>query len=227
MPASKSASTWFHFPDYAPSPASVKYAGRGNRPFSEVRLLHQKPEITAVLLSDPPCANGSDELGQLTPSDEVPVTSHRRAQRLASERWPRHPSIMTTQPVTVYFDGACHLCSREIEHYRDKDQSGKLCFVDISLPSFDAPTVGLDRQLVQKLMHVRLPDGTMVTGVDAFVAIWNVLPGYSGLSRVAKLPVVNLILRGGYRCFAAIRPLLPKRPSSECTDGSCAVRLSK
>lgn len=143
-------------------------------------------------------------------------------QRLANDRGPRHPSIMTTQPVTVYFDGACHLCSREIEHYRSKDKTGTLCFVDISHPSFDAPSVGLDRHLVQKFMHIRLPDGTIVTGVDAFVAIWNVLPGYSGLSRVAKLPVVNLLLRGGYHCFAAIRPYLPKRHRAECTDGSCA-----
>ena len=134
---------------------------------------------------------------------------------------------MTTQPVTVYFDGACHLCSREIEHYRSKDTEGKLCLVDISHPTFDAAALGLDSQLVQKFMHVRLPNGTLVTGVDAFVAIWNVLPGYSGLSRIAKLPGMNVLLRGGYRGFAAIRPFLPKRHSAECTDGSCAARSAK
>ncbi len=129
---------------------------------------------------------------------------------------------MSTSQVTVYFDGACHLCSREIEHYRQKDLERRLRFIDISLPAFSAETEGLDPVQVQRVMHVRLPDGTLVTGVDAFVEIWKVLPGFAGLAKVAKLPGIRLGLRVGYQGFAAIRPLLPRR-KRECVDGRCAV----
>ncbi|MBL8631799.1 MAG: DUF393 domain-containing protein [Myxococcales bacterium] len=129
---------------------------------------------------------------------------------------------MSTSQVTVYFDGACHLCSREIEHYRQKDREGKLRFVDISLSEFSAETEGLDPVRVQQVMHVRLPDGVLVTGVDAFVEIWKVLPGFAGLAKMAKLPGIHLGLRVGYQGFAAIRPLLPRR-KRECADGGCAV----
>ena len=64
--------------------------------------------------------------------------------------------------------------------------------------------------------------GALVTGVDAFVEIWKVLPGFSALAKVASLPGIHLGLRVGYRGFAAIRPLLPKR-KKECEDGRCTV----
>jgi predicted DCC family thiol-disulfide oxidoreductase YuxK len=129
---------------------------------------------------------------------------------------------MNSSQVTVYFDGACPLCSREIEHYRHKDHEQRLRFVDISLPAFSAETEGLDPVRVQQVMHVRLPSGALVTGVDAFVEIWKVLPGFAALAKVASLPGIHLGLRVGYRGFAAIRPLLPKR-KRECVDGRCAI----
>lgn len=130
---------------------------------------------------------------------------------------------MKTPQTTVYFDGGCPLCSREIAHYRKKDTDGRLHFVDIDRRDFDAAREGLDPAAVKKVMHVRRPDGTLATGVDAFIAIWNVLPGYGGLASAAALPGVSLLLRGGYKVFAAVRPFLPRRQTPECSDGSCAV----
>jgi predicted DCC family thiol-disulfide oxidoreductase YuxK len=130
---------------------------------------------------------------------------------------------MTNHLLTVYYDGACHLCSREIEHYRKRDTQGRLKLVDISAPGFVAEAVGLDRVQVQKVMHVRLADGSLVTGLQAFIAIWGVLPGMGRLAKVAQQPLINPLLRGGYLAFAALRPYLPKRKRTECADGSCAV----
>jgi len=134
---------------------------------------------------------------------------------------------MISSPVTIYFDGACPLCSREIAHYRKKDTAGRLRYVDIASPSFDAAAHGLDAKRVQKLMHVQLPDGKFATGVDAFIAIWNVLPGYEVMGKVAKLPLVKPLLHLAYRAFAAVRPHLPKRhkpgDKTSCPDDRCAV----
>jgi len=128
---------------------------------------------------------------------------------------------MTAESLTIYYDGACPLCSREIEHYRSKDSAGRLRLVDIAAPGFDARAAGLDPVAVNKFLHVRLPDGALVTGLAAFTAIWDVLPGFGLLARAARLPLINPLLRGGYRAFAALRPYLPKRRAAECTGGSC------
>jgi predicted DCC family thiol-disulfide oxidoreductase YuxK len=125
----------------------------------------------------------------------------------------------------VYFDGGCHLCSREIEHYRRADRTGRICFVDISAPGFDAQAEGLDPQRVQRELHVRTEDGALAVGVPAFIAIWRALPGasYRRLAQLAELPMVRPALRAGYAAFAAVRPYLPRREAHACPDGACAV----
>lgn len=125
--------------------------------------------------------------------------------------------------LTVYFDGACHLCSREMEHYRRIDVGRRLDLVDISGPGFDAAAWGLDPAAVQREMHVRLPDGELRVGVAAFVEVWKRLPGFERAARVAASPLLRPALAAGYWTFARlIRPALPKR-RRECTDGACAI----
>lgn len=130
---------------------------------------------------------------------------------------------MTANQLTVYYDGGCHLCSREIEHYRKKDTERRLQLIDIAAPGFDAAAAGLDPVAVRRELHVRRPDGKLAVGLPAFIAIWEALPGFGALATVARLPLLSPLLRGGYRIFAAIRPYLPRRPRAECADGRCAV----
>lgn len=129
--------------------------------------------------------------------------------------------------VRMYFDGACHLCSREAEHYRQRDRAGRIEFIDIAAPHFDARAEGVDPVAVNRHIHARLPDGRLVTGVDAFIAFWRVLPGYGWLARFASRPLVKQVLRGGYHAFAQIRPLLPRRKVDQCTEEACAPRVDR
>ena len=113
--------------------------------------------------------------------------------------------------VTVYYDGLCPLCSREIEHYRVQEGSDKLAFVDITEPEFDAKQVGLDPLQVHQVMHVRRADGSLATKVDAFITIWNELPRYRVLASLARSKAVRPFLDIGYFGFSKIRPYLPRR----------------
>ncbi len=117
---------------------------------------------------------------------------------------------------TVYFDGLCPLCSREINHYRGLRGSDQIRFVDITHSDFDAAKEGVDPVKVHNVMHVRGRDGKLATGVDAFIEIWNVLPGYNWAARLASRTVPKLFLRAGYEVFAKIRPYLPRK-SADCS----------
>lgn len=132
-------------------------------------------------------------------------------------------SLKNPSNVEVFFDGACHLCSREIDHYRSKDLKGAIRFVDISTPEFRAVDFKLDPIAVQKVMHVRGRDGELKLGVDAFIEIWNTLPQFSILAKVASQPWVRPFLDVGYHAFATIRPYLPKKKRAECSDGKCVI----
>ena len=128
---------------------------------------------------------------------------------------------MSTQPVTVYYDGLCPLCSREIAHYRNKAPAGRVHFLDITEPGFDAAAHGLESTAIHRRMHVKVGDDVRV-GLDAFIALWAALPGYGFASRLAQLPGLYALLSVGYGGFAVIRPWLPRRKREACEDGRCA-----
>ena len=62
---------------------------------------------------------------------------------------------MSTTPVTVFYDGLCPLCSREMDHYRTRVKDEPVRFVDITAPDFDARRHGLDPERVHRVMHVK------------------------------------------------------------------------
>ena len=63
------------------------------------------------------------------------------------------------ETLSVYFDGLCPLCSREIEQYRKASGSDQISFVDITVDGFDAIANGLDPKRVHEVMHVKTDSG--------------------------------------------------------------------
>lgn len=110
---------------------------------------------------------------------------------------------------TVYYNGACPLCSAEIGHYRSREGGDRLCFVDVSRADADLGS-GLGQDAAMRRFHVRLTDGTLVSGARGFVAVWDTLPRWSGAARFARLPGVMRLLEGAYRVFLPIRPALSR-----------------
>lgn len=118
--------------------------------------------------------------------------------------------------LTVYFDGACPLCRSEIGLYSRCKGAESLHFVDVA----DATQPlghNLTRPDALRRFHVRLSDGTLVSGAAGFTALWAQLPGWRWLARAAKLPGIEPLLEALYRGFLVIRPTLSR----------LAARLSK
>ena len=126
--------------------------------------------------------------------------------------------------LTVYFDGACQVCSREISMYQKARGHEALRFVDICATGFDAIQEGLDPVEVHRSFHARASDGTLYRGVAAFIAIWETLPGFHWMARGAKVPGVRPLMEAGYVVFTKIRPFLPRKKFA--CDGSpyCEIR---
>jgi predicted DCC family thiol-disulfide oxidoreductase YuxK len=132
-----------------------------------------------------------------------------------------------TQNFQVFFDGACYLCSTEIEHYRNKKTSTPIEFVDISSPQFSAEGHGLDPAAVQESMHVKCEDGSLRTGVEAFFEIWRRIPSYEKLAWALDRRWLLPFLHVGYAGFAKVRPYLPKKKGKVCETGTCGIKSRK
>jgi predicted DCC family thiol-disulfide oxidoreductase YuxK len=94
--------------------------------------------------------------------------------------------------LTVFYDGGCPLCRREIAHYRRIDRRSAIDWVDIMDDDGALDAAGLDLATAMRRIHAREPDGHLVTGVDAFAAVWRRLPWYRGLASVVTgLRLIN------------------------------------
>ena len=120
-------------------------------------------------------------------------------------------------PLTIFFDGACGVCSTEIRYYRSiADQ--RVIFVNIAAVDFDASQYGKTAEEFQKKLHACDADGHFFTGVEAFRRLWEALPSpfYPLLSALVGLPGIHLSARIGYKVFARFRHLLPASHANSC-----------
>jgi predicted DCC family thiol-disulfide oxidoreductase YuxK len=127
-------------------------------------------------------------------------------------------------PLTIFYDGSCIVCAREIEHYLRKDHGGRLVAVDISRPDFDPAPFQIALADFMHQLHAIDQDGRIYRGVDSFWAIWQAFPAstiYGLMGRIIQLALVNRLARIGYWLFARIRRYLPKR--NQCDSGTCTI----
>jgi len=128
-------------------------------------------------------------------------------------------------PITVFYDGACLVCSTEIEHYSRQDRAGRLLLVDISTTEFTPEQYGIPLQDFMFELHVIDASGRVFKGIEGFWAIWQAFPAstlYGLLGTIITLPLINPLARLAYKGFARIRRYLPKRHRN-CESGSCRI----
>ena len=122
---------------------------------------------------------------------------------------------------TVYYDGACPICSREIAFYRRRDMEGRIRWQDLRREPVDQTRDGIGQEAALARFHLRRADGTLLSGAAAFAALWSMIPGFRGLASLARLPGMIPVLERGYRLFLRLRPL----PSAQgaCPGDRCGT----
>ena len=110
----------------------------------------------------------------------------------------------THSPLTVYYDGACPVCRREIGFYQ-KRTGGGVSYCDVASEVCPAPD--LDREAALERFHVRLPDGALVSGAAAFLALWQATPGFRLAGKALSAPPVVAVLDVAYAGFLKLRRL--------------------
>ena len=117
-----------------------------------------------------------------------------------------------SQPLTVLYDGACPLCRREIGVYRGLqplNPHAPVCFADVSDTALPLPP-GTTREQLLARFHVRGRDGELLSGAQAFLALWAALPGWRWLAWAGRVPGVAWTMERAYRFFLLWRPALQR-----------------
>jgi predicted DCC family thiol-disulfide oxidoreductase YuxK len=128
---------------------------------------------------------------------------------------------MAAFDVEVFYDGECPLCMREIRMLRRFDRRRRIGFIDISARGFDAASIGLTQEALMDRIHGRLPDGTLIEGVEVFRRLYAAV-GFAPVVALTRLPGISRLLDLAYGAFARNRLRLTGR----CVDGACELHAN-
>ena len=116
-------------------------------------------------------------------------------------------STLADAALTVYYDGACPVCSSEIAVYRRQVGAERCVWVDASSCPESALGAGLSGDTALARFHVCRADGTLFGGAGGFADLWHVMPRLKRAGRIALLRLFSGLLDTAYSVFLRMRPL--------------------
>ena len=128
---------------------------------------------------------------------------------------------MENSPETrVLYNANCPICNFEIRQYASyaADQRLPIRFDDLNTDA--RAQWGLDADMAARRLYV-LHDGTLTSGIPAFLVLWAQMPRYRLLGRFVGLPGIRLVASAAYDHFLA--PVIYRwhlyrlRKQSNCT----------
>ena len=146
-----------------------------------------------------------------------------------SDTSPDDADRLAVGALTVYYDGACPLCLREIRFYSGLRGGDRMAWVDVAHAASSALPADLSREQALARFHARRADGSLVSGAPAFLAVWHHLALFRPLARLLDRRWLHGPLDAAYRLFLRVRPALQRlaarHPPEDCGQ-SCRPRRS-
>lgn len=106
---------------------------------------------------------------------------------------------------TVFYDGQCPLCNREIAHYRGLDRNNVIHFVDVHQNIASLSELGVSFEHALKVIHGVDQNGQVISGVDVFLMIWSNIYRYRLFSEIVVKLKLTALLQWAYQRFAGWR----------------------
>ena len=134
----------------------------------------------------------------------------------------RHSEDMNSTPewpLTLYFDGHCPLCLKEVGWLASRADPARLRLVDLHQLAGSEPGLP-DQATLMATLHARDASGRWFTGVDATLAAWQAA-GVGAWLAWLRLPGVHWLARHIYRVFARHRMSLGRWLGPTVCDQRC------
>jgi predicted DCC family thiol-disulfide oxidoreductase YuxK len=112
--------------------------------------------------------------------------------------------MTATYPLALLYDAACPVCALEMDHLRERDTSGRLVFINIAEPGFDAKRYGTSLADMNAEIHAVAADGRLLRGVEVLRLAYSAV-GLGWVTHATGWPVLRPLFDLGYRVFAKHR----------------------
>ena len=133
---------------------------------------------------------------------------------------------MNTAKLTIFFDGGCPLCKREVDFLQSKNQKGYLRFIDIDSLDFSSDLLkyGITYRQAMERIHALKSDGSLIKDIKVFQEAYSLI-GLGWIYAPTKLPFVDKFVDFIYGLWAKYRLKITFRPSIEklCSERDCEL----
>jgi predicted DCC family thiol-disulfide oxidoreductase YuxK len=110
--------------------------------------------------------------------------------------------------LTVFHDGSCPLCRREIAMAKRLTEGTGVAFVDVSSVRDAMVAPGLTASAAMRRFHVQRADGVLLSGAPAFIEMWSQAPRMRWVAKIAHRPWLLAGLDRLYSGFLIMRPAI-------------------
>jgi len=106
--------------------------------------------------------------------------------------------------LTIYYDGHCPLCMKEMQLLKRHDNKKSIHFVDLHNDDFskDHPHINIPKAI--RILHGQLNTGELLLGLDVTCKAWSLVGKHKWLA-VLRWPLIRIIADLIYRVFARYR----------------------
>ncbi|MCL5049380.1 MAG: DUF393 domain-containing protein [Firmicutes bacterium] len=124
--------------------------------------------------------------------------------------------------LTIFYDGGCPLCVREMRHLKRLDQRQQMAFEDINAENFNQrfPHVSFSR--ANQILHGMNGEGEMLYGLDVTHAAWS-LVGRGWLTAPLRWPLIRWFADKAYLFFARNRNGISKLLTGKSRCDVCSL----
>ncbi|MEI7770911.1 MAG: DUF393 domain-containing protein [Chloroflexales bacterium] len=127
---------------------------------------------------------------------------------------------MTTLGYTLLYDGACHICTSQVQMLATYDDNKRIEMLDMNSAEAQARFPQVRPEDARREVHLVAPDGTLYAGADAVRETLLRLPWLSGLGELLRLPGMMSLARPIYVLIARNRYLFGGRAKA-CEGDVC------
>ncbi len=132
---------------------------------------------------------------------------------------------MNTAKLTIFFDGGCPLCKREVDFLQSRNQKGYLSFIDINTSDFYLDLkYGITYKQAMERIHALKSDGSVIKDIKVFQEAYTLI-GLGWIYTPTKLPIFDKFIEFIYGIWSKYRLRLTFRPSIEklCNEKGCEL----
>ena len=132
---------------------------------------------------------------------------------------------MNSSKLTIFFDGGCPLCKREVDFLQSRNQKGYLSFIDINTSDFYLYLkYGITYKKAMERIHALKSDGSVIKDIKVFQEAYTLI-GLGWIYAPTKFPVFDKFIEFIYWIWAKYRLKLTFRPSIEklCAERGCEL----